>query len=139
MNDDNFCEVVYDNFFMNSKKDIIFLEGLETRCVIGIFDWERRVKQKVRIDLEIPIDARYAARHDRIENAINYKVIAKRLLKEIGKSRFNLVESLAEFIARFCLKEFNLREIKVRVAKPGAIRGAQNVGVQITRKNRERS
>lgn len=119
---------------MDSKKDWIFIEGLETRCVIGIFDWERKVKQKVRIDLEISTDAGHAARRDRVRDTVNYKQISKFVLAKVPKSRFSLVESLAEFIARSCLKEFDLGQITVRVSKPGAIRGAQNVGVQITRK-----
>ena len=118
---------------MDSKKDFIFIEGLETRCVIGIFDWERKVKQRVTIDLKIPTDTRRASRSDRIEDAINYKAIAKRILRETQKSRFQLVESLAESIATLCLKEFKLRWISVRVSKPGAIRGSKNVGVEITR------
>lgn len=123
---------------MDSKEDFIFLEGLKTRCVIGIFDWERRVKQNVWIDLEFPTDVRRAARRDRIEGAINYKKIAKLILGEVAKSRFRLVESLAQFIADRCLDEFDLRKITVRISKRGAIRGAQNVGVQITRRKRSR-
>ena len=119
---------------MNSRSDRIFLEGLEARCVIGIFDWERRVRQKVLIDLEFAADTRRAARRDRIEDAVNYKSLAKRILQETRKSRFALVESLAEMIARLCLEEFKLREVKVRVSKPGAIRGARNVGVEIVRR-----
>ena len=118
---------------MDSKRDFIFLEGLETRCVIGIFDWERKIKQKIRIDLKIPTDVRRAARRDRIKDAMNYKAIAKRILSEVPKSRFYLVETLAEFVARLSLKEFRLREVTVRISKPGAIRGAKDVGVQITR------
>ena len=115
-------------------KDRIFLEGLQSQCVIGIFDWERRLKQKILIDLEFPTDTRKAARRDRIDSTINYKEIAKLLLREVPKTRFQLVETLAEFIAELCLKRFFLPEITVRVSKPGAIRGSQNVGVQITRK-----
>lgn len=123
---------------MDSKKDIIFVEGLETRCVIGIFDWERKVRQRVRIDLEILTDTHRAAKRDRIEDAVNYKAIVKRILRETQKTRFRLVESLAEFIARLCLKEFHLREVTVRVSKPGAIRGAKNVGVRISRRKPSR-
>ena len=119
---------------MDTKKDWIFIEGLEARCVIGIFGWERRIKQKVRIDLEILTDARRAARRDRVEDTINYKVVSKRVLYETQKSRFRLVESLAEFISALLLKEFKFREATVRISKPGAIRGARNVGVQITRR-----
>ena len=127
-------KVCYDTSPMGPNKDRIFLEGLEARCVIGIFDWERKVRQKVRIDLEIPADIRRAARRDRIEDAVNYKAIAKRLLAVIPRTKFRLVESLAEFIARTCLEEFGLREITVRLSKPGAIRRADNVGIVITRK-----
>lgn len=123
---------------MDSKKDFIFLEGLETRCVIGILDWERKVRQKVRIDLEFPTNSRRAARRDTVEDTTNYKQIAKFLLRELPKTRFQLVESLAEFIAERCLSRFPLEEIKVRVSKPGAIRGARDVGVQITRRRKNR-
>ncbi|MBI4115269.1 MAG: dihydroneopterin aldolase [Candidatus Omnitrophica bacterium] len=118
---------------MNSNKDRIFLEGLEARCVIGIFDWERKIKQRVLIDFEILTDAKRSAKRDNIKAAIDYKTLTKRVLSEVPKTRFKLVESLAEFIADLCLKEFGVREITVRVSKPGAIRGARNVGVQITR------
>ncbi len=130
-------EVCYSIAPMKAKKDRIFLIGLETRCVIGIFGWERRVKQKVLVDLGIPADGRRAARRDRIEDAVNYKAIAKRLLAEIPKTRFRLIESLSEFIAGLCLKEFNLPQVTVRVSKPGAIRHAQNVGIEITRRRSE--
>lgn len=116
------------------NRDTIFLEGLEARCVIGIFNWERKIRQNVLIDLGFLTDVGRAARGDRIEDAVDYKKIAKRIVREVSKSRFQLVESLAEFIAALCLKQFKLREITVRVSKPGAIRGARNVGVQITRK-----
>lgn len=119
---------------MKAKRDSIFLEGLEARCVIGIFGWERKIRQKVLIDLELPANVRRAARRDRIEDAVNYKAIAKRILQVAGKSRCQLIESLAEKIASICLVEFHLPEVRVRVSKPGAIRGARNVGVEIYRR-----
>lgn len=121
---------------MDSKKDFIFIEGLEMRCVIGIFAWERKIRQKIRIDLKILTDARRAASRDRVEDTINYKQVVKFLLAKVRKSRFFLIESLAEFIARHLLREFGFQAITLRLSKPGAIRGALNVGVQITRKKK---
>ncbi len=117
------------------NQDRIFVEALETRCVVGIFDWERKVKQKVLIDFEIRADVRKAARFDRIEDTIDYKAVSKWILGEVPKTGFRLVESLAEHIARSCLKKFGLREITVRVCKPGAIRHSRNAGVEITRRS----
>jgi len=85
------------------KKDFIFLEGLETRCIIGIYGWERKVRQKILVDLVLPTDIRRASRRDRIEDTLNYKSLAKLILAEVPKTRFKLVESLAEFIAGLCL------------------------------------
>ena len=116
------------------KRDRIFVEGLETRSIIGIFDWERRVKQRVLVDFEIVTDTRRAARFDRVEKTVDYKAMSKWILREVPKTRFRLVESLAEHIARSCLKKFNLKEMTVRVCKPGAIRNSRNVGVEITRR-----
>ena len=121
---------------MGAKGDFIFLEGLQTHCVIGIFGWERNVKQKIWIDLKVPTDAGRAARRDRIEDTLNYKDVAKFLHREIPKTRFRLVESLAEYIANRCLDKFGLKTITVRISKPGAIRRAKNVGVEVTRQKR---
>ena len=114
-------------------QDKIYLEALEIPCIIGIFDWERRARQKVRIDLEIPVDVRRAARRDRIEDAVDYKKIAKRVIGFVSASRFHLVETLAERLAALLLQEFSLQEVRLRVSKPGAVRGSKNVGIEIVR------
>ncbi len=116
--------------------DKIFLEALEIKCIIGIFDWERKTPQKVLIDLEFPADIRKAARHDRLEDTVDYKRIAKRILTYVGGSHFQLIETLAEKLAALLLKEFKLKEVRLRVCKPGAVRGSKNVGVEIIRKQR---
>ena len=116
--------------------DKIFLEGLEVKCCIGIFDWERKIKQKVRIDLEFPADIRKAARHDHIKDTIDYKRLAKQTIGFVSGSRFYLIETLAERLAQLLLKNSSLPEIRVRISKPGAIRGAKNVGVEIIRKRK---
>lgn len=114
--------------------DKIFLSALTVECIVGIWDWERRVKQTVIIDLEMATDIRRAAASDRIEDTIDYKKVAKRLLAFVGESQFNLVETLAEQIARVVVTEFGVSWVKVRLNKQGAIRGARDVGIEIERR-----
>lgn len=113
--------------------DKVFVEGLEIETIIGIYDWEREVKQIVRIDLEMAWDNKPAARSENIEDALNYKNVSKRLISFIGGSEFLLVETMAEAIAQIILIEFNVPWLKLKLSKPGAIRGAIAVGVQIER------
>lgn len=115
-------------------KDKIFVEGLEVRCKIGIFDWERKIRQKIRLDMGFSADIRRAARKDRVEDTVDYKKITKHTLAFVSASSFFLIETLAERLAASLLETFSLREITLRVSKPGALRHAQNVGVVITRK-----
>jgi 2-amino-4-hydroxy-6-hydroxymethyldihydropteridine diphosphokinase len=115
--------------------DRLFLTGLRIPCIIGIFDWERRRKQDILLDMEFPADIRRAARRDHIRHAVDYKKIAKAAIAFVKKSRFNLVETLAQKLANHLLDRFQLGEIFLRVSKPGAIRGSKNVGVEITRRS----
>ncbi|HKS53845.1 MAG TPA: dihydroneopterin aldolase [Steroidobacteraceae bacterium] len=114
--------------------DKIFLSALTVECIVGIWDWERRVRQKVIIDLEMATDIRRAATSDHIDDTIDYKKVAKRLLQFVGESQFNLVETLAEQIARLVVTEFGVSWVKVRLNKQGAIRGARDVGIEIERR-----
>lgn len=114
--------------------DRIFLNGLEVETVIGIYDWERDRLQKVIVDLEMSADVAAAAATDRIESTLNYKKVAKRLIAFITDARFQLVETLAERIATIVTEEFGVAWVRVRVNKPGAIRGARDVGVIIERR-----
>ena len=113
--------------------DKIFLRELEIDVIIGIWEWERRIKQKVSIDLEMACDARAASSADQIENTLNYRDVAKRLIEFVGGSQFDLVESLAEAVARVIVEEFRVPWTRVSVAKPGAIEGARTVGITIER------
>ena len=113
--------------------DTIFLRRLEVDAIIGIWDWERRVKQTVRIDLEMGADARVAAATDSLDGSLDYRAVAKRLLGFVGASEYRLVETLAESVARIVVTEFSVPWVKVSIAKPGAIRGAQDVGITIER------
>jgi dihydroneopterin aldolase len=114
--------------------DVIFLSGLTTECIIGIWDWERRVKQKIVIDLEMGADIRRAAATDAIEDTLDYKRVAKRLLAFVSESQFQLVETLTERIAEIVIREFGVPWVKVRLNKQGAIRGSRDVGILIERR-----
>jgi dihydroneopterin aldolase len=113
--------------------DTIFLLDMHVESVVGIWEWVRRIRQRVSIDLEMGGDVRRAAASDHIEATLNYKAVAKRVQAFVGESSFQLVETLAEKIAELVLGEFNVPWVCVRVTKPGAIRGARDVGVLIRR------
>lgn len=117
----------------HENSDTIFLHELRVETVVGIWDWERQIRQTVSIDLEMGGDMRRAAESDRIEATLNYKAVAKRVQQFVADSSFQLVETLAEKIASLVLDEFDVPWIRVRVSKPGAIRGARDVGVMIFR------
>jgi dihydroneopterin aldolase len=116
--------------------DTIFLHGLKVDAVIGIWDWERRIRQTVVIDLDMAADIRSAAETDNVDDTLNYKLVAKRLQQYVSESEFQLVETLAERIAGIVTDEFGVAWVRVRVNKPGAIRGARDVGVVIERGER---
>lgn len=117
----------------DSLLDKIFLNGLEVETVIGIWEWERRVRQLVRIDLELATDIGAAAASDSIEDALDYKEIAKRVIAFVADSRFRLVETLADRIARIIIVEFGVTWLRLSISKPGAIEGSRDVGVLIER------
>ena len=113
--------------------DKIFIHALKSEAIIGIFDWERQVKQTVYVDLEMAIDVRKAAASDAIEDTLNYKRVAKRLVAFIEGSSFHLVETLAERIALLVLEEFGVESVRVVLSKPGALRSSRDVGVALER------
>ncbi len=113
--------------------DIVFLRDLRIETVIGIYDWEREIKQTVVLDLEMAGDVRKAAASERIEDALNYKAVAKRMIQFVGESRFQLVETLAERCAEIILSEFDVPWVRLSVNKIGAVTGARDVGVLIER------
>lgn len=117
--------------------DTVFINDLRIETIIGIYDWERKVKQTVSLDLEMSADIRAAAATDAIEDTLNYKAVAKRLIDFVGESEFQLVETLAEKIAGIVRTEFNVSRVKLTVRKPGAVRGSRDVGVIIERSGAE--
>ena len=116
-----------------TKPDIIFLRGLEVECIIGFIDWERRVKQTVVIDLEMPVDCGNASIRDEVEDTLDYKKVAKRVIAFVESSEFKLVETMAHRLALTLLEEFGIEWVRLSINKPGAIRGSRDVGVAIER------
>ena len=117
--------------------DSVFINDLRIEAIIGIYDWERKVKQTISLDLEMGTDIRRAAETDAIEDTLNYKAVAKRLIAFVGASEYQLVETLAEKIAEIVLSEFSVPWVKLTVHKPGAVRGSRDVGVIIERGSRD--
>lgn len=113
--------------------DRIFIEDLEVETVVGVFDWEREIRQKVVLNLEMAADIARAAQTDSIDDTLNYKAVAKRLSAFIGASEFYLVETLAERCAEIVLAEFGVEWLTLRLDKPGAVTGSKSVGVMIER------
>lgn len=113
--------------------DIVFISDLRIETVIGIYDWEREIRQIVSIDLEMASDNRVPANSESIDDALNYKAVAKRLITFVEASEFQLVETLAERIAEIVLGEFNVPWLRLKLSKPGAVTGSTAVGVIIER------
>ena len=113
--------------------DRVFIEALEIEALIGIYDWERRIRQPLVFDVEMAFDNRKPAASDAIADTLNYKDVSKRLIEFVSQSGFGLVETLAERCAAIILDEFDVRHVRLKLSKPGAVRGARAVGVIIER------
>jgi FolB domain-containing protein len=113
--------------------DKIFIKDLVARGIIGINDWERENPQEILINITLYCDTRLAGEQDAIEHSVNYRTIAKKALAHAETAARLTVEALAEDLARMCLNEPNVQTVIVRVEKPGAVRFARSVGVEIER------
>ena len=117
--------------------DIVYIRDLEVDTVIGIYDWERKITQTIRIDLEMGTDIRRAAETDAIEDTLNYKAVAKRIIRYVEETQPELVETLAENIASIVMNEFNVPWLRLTLGKPGAVRRSREVGIVIERGSRD--
>lgn len=116
--------------------DLVYIRDLKIDCVIGVFDWERRIRQTITLDLDMAADIARAASTDQLADTLDYKSISKRLIDVVGASQFQLVETLAERVAQIVREEFRVPWVRVRVNKKGALRQAADVGVIIERGQR---
>ncbi|MCW8886687.1 MAG: dihydroneopterin aldolase [Motiliproteus sp.] len=113
--------------------DIVYIKGLKAQAVIGIYDWERTIRQQLVVDLELGTDIRSAAETEDVSNTLDYKAISDRLIEFIETSEYQLVETLAEKLATLLLAEFPVKGVRLRLGKPGAVAAAEDVGVVICR------
>ncbi|MGE0384452.1 MAG: dihydroneopterin aldolase [Gammaproteobacteria bacterium] len=116
--------------------DIIYISDLRIKTVIGVFGWERQLKQTLVLDLELGTDIRKAAASDDIADTLDYKAVTRRSIAFVEESRFQLVETLAERLADLLRREFSLPWLRLRINKQGAVRGVRDVGVLIERGER---
>jgi dihydroneopterin aldolase len=116
--------------------DIVYIKELEIQSVIGIYDWEREIRQTVSLDLDMATDIRKAAATEDISNTLDYKAVSKRLIAFIEAAEFLLIETMAEQVAAIVLAEFPVTWLRLRLGKPGAVTGARDVGVIIERGER---
>jgi len=116
--------------------DIVYIRDLRIETTIGIFDWEQQIRQQVRLDLEMGTDIRAGASSDRIEDVLDYKSVAKRIIDLVENNELTLVEALAERIAQTVMTEFSVPWLRLTLGKPGAVRGSREVGVTIERGER---
>jgi dihydroneopterin aldolase len=113
--------------------DIVFIRELQIETVIGIYDWERKIRQTISLDIEMAADIQKAAKSYNIDDTLSYKTVAKRLIEFVEESEYELVEALAEKICSIIIEEFSVPWVKLSLSKPGAVRGSKAVGVIIER------
>jgi dihydroneopterin aldolase len=114
--------------------DTVFIRDLRVQTLVGIFEWERRIRQEIRLDIEMGFDIRKAAGSDSIDDTLDYKAVSQRVKTHVEGSSFQLVEALAESLATLILKEFDVSSVRLTLNKTGAVRDARDVGVIIERK-----
>ncbi|HEX2668605.1 MAG TPA: dihydroneopterin aldolase [Gammaproteobacteria bacterium] len=113
--------------------DIVFIRDLKVDTLVGIYDWERRLRQHVILDLDMGTDIAKAAKTDHIDDTLDYKAVSKRVMQFVRESEFQLVETLAEKVAGIVMQEFGVKWVKVTLHKPGAVSGTKSVGIIIER------
>ena len=126
-----------DGCMTEHKLDKIHIRDLHVRCIVGVFDEERRAKQDVIMNITLYADYRAACESDRIEETVDYKKVKKELVAMTEASRFFLIERLAEAAAAICLRDPKVQRVDVTVDKPGALRFARSVAVEISRRRRK--
>jgi len=113
--------------------DKIFLKGISANCVVGVWEWEKSITQEIIVDLELATDISKAAASDNLADTLDYKGVADRVIEMLEASRFDLIETMTEEIAKLLMNEFKIPWVKVRLDKGGVVKNVQNVGILIER------
>lgn len=116
--------------------DIVFIENLEVITTIGVYDWERNIKQCLLINLEMAWNTQLAAKDDDITLALDYAKVSQSIVQFSAESRFQLVETFAERLSSFLLQSYHIPWLRLKIIKTGAVPSAKAVGVEIERGNR---
>ena len=113
--------------------DIVYIKGLKVSTKIGVFAWEKRINRPLLIDIEMSSDVAQAAVNDDIGDALNYDAVSQSVIEFARQHCFNLIETFAERLAAQLLEQFKMKQIRIKLGKPGAISSAEEVGVIINR------
>lgn len=116
--------------------DIVFIKGLTIDTVIGVYDWEKKIRQSIMLDIEMKFDIKNAAQSDNIKDALDYKAISKCIINFVKNTKFELVETLAEEVCKIIIQEFAVSSVKLKLDKGKALSGADGVGVIIEREKK---
>jgi 7,8-dihydroneopterin aldolase/epimerase/oxygenase len=117
--------------------DVIYLHNLRVETVIGVWDWERRIRQNLLIDIDLGTDVSRAGETDDIADTVDYKAVSDRVISFTAGSEFRLIEALADRIAAIVLEEFDVKWIRVQINKQGVVRHVRDIGVIIERGERD--
>lgn len=115
--------------------DTVFIQQLAVKTTIGVYDWEKKIKQQLLFDLQMSSDITHAAASDNINDTIDYATVASTITKYVEDNQFELIETVAEKVAQIILNDFPVSEVSITLQKPGAVPNAQTVGVKITRQS----
>ncbi|MGG4663658.1 bifunctional dihydroneopterin aldolase/7,8-dihydroneopterin epimerase [Providencia vermicola] len=113
--------------------DIVFIEQLSVITTIGVYDWEQTIEQKLVLDIEMGWDNKRASLSDNVEYCLDYAQVSQTLINHLETNKFGLVERVAEEVAQLLMTKFNSPWVRIKVAKPGAVARAHQVGVVIER------
>ena len=111
--------------------NIVYIRGLRAQAVIGVYEWERHIRQTLVLDLEMASDTMRAAASDQIADALDYAALSGRVVALVEASEYQLLETLADAVARMITREFGVPWLRLRLSKPGAVAAAEDVGVII--------